>query len=105
MLFFRINAFQHIERNGKIRIRRVKVYHVVDAIIRNVIQNLLNKISMRINERKSMSVHNVRDDHVFNERRLSHSGFPDDVHVTATIVKPNTKHALRVSKVCCREWG
>src|SRR3989338_2009064 len=104
MLVFRIYSFQGIEGKGEIEIGRIEVNDIVHAVVRDVAQYLLHRLTVRIDERYTVTSQNVLHDHVLDHRGFSHSGLADDVHVPSSIVLFYAKSHLLVPEVRFGEY-
>src|ERR1017187_5685316 len=77
---------KHIQSDGKFNITRIEIYQVISARGRNVVQQFLGQIAVRVNDAHSMTESNVLDDQIPQERRLAGAGFSDDVDVVALVL-------------------
>jgi hypothetical protein len=60
---------------------------------------------MWINVTDAMSCQNIRQDHIFHERRFAHAGLSDDVHVTTSVVCFDAKTPPSVTEIRLGEQG
>ncbi len=90
-----IHLFHDIERDRVLKIGRIDINHIVDPFGRNIVQQVLNRISMGIDECQPAPILNILNGDVFEQFRFAHTRLADDIHVPAAIVHFNAKiHAL-----------
>ncbi len=66
----------------------------------NKLQHMINKLSVRIDNRYTTPLAYIVVNHVLNEGRLTSSGFTNNVGVQAAIVSFNTKFRHLIAEVC-----
>ena len=82
---------QQIEGDGEFQVRRIKINQMIGSPARDVIQQFLGQIAVRVNQADAMPQRDVLDDHVSQHRGLAGTGFADDINVLPQIRQGNAE--------------
>src|SRR5579884_2058898 len=69
----------------------IEINNIIDPVRRNVIQNILAQVTVRVDDRQALTVSNVVDRHIGDQRRFTGSGLSDDVNMASPIDPFNSK--------------
>jgi hypothetical protein len=70
-----------IQANGEFEITRIEIYQVIRPSRRNVVQQFLSQVAVRVNHPDAMSKSDMLDDHIPQQCGLAGASFADDVDV------------------------
>src|SRR3989338_5759729 len=99
MFLLRTNCFKNIKTDWIINIRRIEIDHIIDAMGRNIIDNLLSKVPVRIHEPNIMTSVNIVQHPIFEYGSLSHPCLPHNIHVPAPIIELNPKLPVLIPEI------
>ena len=85
------NPLKQVQADGEVMIDRVEIGHVIGSPSRNVVEEFVGKVAVRINQCDPMSGFNVLNDHVSEEGRLSGARFADHIQVMPSILTFKTE--------------
>jgi len=83
----------------------VEIHDIWDTIRRDLAENALNEVPMRIQEGDAAIGENVLNDECFEERGLSRSCLTDDVHVRSPVGLFDAEDRSPISEGCLGEEG
>ncbi len=81
MPVIRCDIGEQVKPDGKFNVARIEIYQVVGTLRRNVMQQLLGQVAVRVNQSDAMTKLDVLQNEIAEQRRLSRTRFPDDVYV------------------------
>lgn len=79
------DILEHVEGDRVLGIGRIEQDDIVRPTFRNIGDERIRQVSMRIDEGDSSSFADVFVDHILQQDRLSHSGLSDDVYMPGPI--------------------
>ena len=100
MFFVFASRFQYIYADGIFFVRRIEVNDFVGAVLRYVIQQVLNQISVRVNKSDAVIVAQILYDHILQERGLARAGLADDIDMMAAVFRSYAERAALFPKGC-----
>ena len=87
MFFIFASRFQNVYADGIFFVRRIEIDDFVCPILRYEIQQVLNQISVRVNQSYAVIVAQILYDHILQERGLAHAGLADDIDMMAAVFR------------------
>lgn len=72
---------QDVQADGELQVGRVEVHEVVGPLRRDVVQDLIREVAVRVDEADAVPEGDVLHDHVMQEGRLAAARLADDVDV------------------------
>ena len=99
------DILHHVKRNRVLEIKRSEVDDIFYAILRDVIENSINRPPMRVNKGESFAVPNILNRHVLKQGRLAHAGLADDVHMAVAVLRLDAERDALPARVSRREVG
>lgn len=92
-------TFEDIERVNIIGVGGIKIAAVIDTVRRDVVENGVAKITVRIDNSYSPAFTDVIDSHVGDKSSFTGTRFTNDIGVAATVFAlANTKDSIFVAK-------
>ena len=88
---FRRGLGEQIEPDGVIEVARMKIDRLLGSLRRDVQQQILREIAMRVDEADAMALLDELEDQIAQERGLPGTRFADDVGVVAGIAQLKTE--------------
>src|SRR4051794_36092807 len=82
---------EEVQSNWKFKIAWVEIAEVVSTLRRNVMQELLSQIAVRIDDADAVAERNVLKDEITKESGFSGAGLSNYVDVLALILSGNAK--------------
>src|SRR5258708_17783025 len=96
MPVIRLNIGEQVKPYRKLNVTRIEIYQVVGTLGRNVIQQFLCQIAVRVNQSDAMSKLDVLQNQITEQCCFSRTRFSDDVDMVSLVAGRYTKR-LRLS--------
>jgi hypothetical protein len=81
----RLHIGKHVQADREFDVARVEIRQVVGTPRRNMVQNVLGQVPMRVYEPNAMSQSDMLDDHVPKQGRFAGTSLSDDINVVALV--------------------
>ncbi len=91
ILLLRSLSLKKIKPHRTLLISRTKHNHIPNTLFRDILQNIFNKITMRINHTNTISIRNILPHNRTDKRRFTSTRLPNNVMMPSSIfpLKPN----------------
>jgi len=100
----RRNMGHQVHADGEIQVPWIEVAQVVRPGGRDVLEEFLGQIPMRVDEADAVAQRDVLEDQVPEQRTLAATGFADDVNMLALVNGRNAKKAADRPIRAARRW-
>src|SRR3989344_4592487 len=97
MSFISIDFFEHVERDGIIKIERSEIEYILNALFRDILEQKISSFAVLVDKGQSFAVLNILHCHVLKQRRFTHTGFADNVDMLRAVFSFDTKRSFFVS--------
>ena len=91
MLVLGVGQFKDVKTDVVVGIGRIKIDHVVNALVRDLLEQAFHQFSVRVHHGNAFAVRDVLDDHVVEERALAGAGLPDHVRMLPPVIPPDAE--------------
>ena len=82
---------KHVDPDREVEVSGVEIHQVVGTIRRDVSEDLLGEIAVRVDESDAVAKVNVLKKQIPQQRRFARAGLPDDVDMLALVSRGNAK--------------
>ena len=107
MAVIRGDIGKQVEADGKFEVAWIEIYQMIRSDGRNVAEQVLGKIAVRVKETDTVTFSNVLQYQISQQRCLPRAGFADDIHMLS-LVRGGYAKILRLSPAetftDCDEW-
>ena len=80
-----LHTTDDIQSDGEFKVARIEIHQMVGTLRRNVVQQFLGQIAVRVNDANAMSKCDVLQNQIAEQGRLAGACFADDVEVLALV--------------------
>ena len=80
-----------VQSDGEFQVARIEIHQMIRPLRRDVVQQFLGQVAVRVNDANAVSKGDVLQDQVPQQRRFAGAGFADDVDVLALVHGGNAK--------------
>ncbi len=95
--------FKHIQANWIGHITWVKVNNVFDALFWHLPEQILNRITVRVDKRKTTAIHHILKGEVLQQHRLTGTGLTDDIGMAAAVIRAQANWLLASTELVVAE--
>ena len=81
----------HVQSDGEFKVARIEIHQMIRPLGRNVVQQFLGQVAVRVNDADAMSKRDVLQNQIPQQGRFAGAGFADDVDVLPLVHGGNAK--------------
>ena len=94
---------QRIKSNGMVNVRGIKINHVIQPALRHKIKHFFGEFAVGVDYCHSATGPDIGNGQVFQHRRFTDAGFPDNVKMTPAVVGFDAETAFFSPKISLGE--